>query len=30
MVMSLVENIASRQHRPIDLMLEVGNLHQPG
>ena len=30
MVMSLVENIARRQHRPIDLMLEIGNLHQRG
>lgn len=30
MVMSLVENIARRQHRPIDLMQEIGNLHQRG
>ena len=29
-VMSLVENIARRQHRPIDLMHEIGNLHQRG
>jgi ParB family chromosome partitioning protein len=28
--MSLVENIARRQHRPIDLMNEVGLLHQRG
>ncbi len=30
MVMSLVENIARRQHRPIDLMQEIGSLHQRG
>ncbi len=30
LVMSLVENIARRQHRPIDLMNEVGLLHQRG
>jgi ParB family chromosome partitioning protein len=29
-VMSLVENIARRQHRPIDLMHEVGSLHKRG
>jgi ParB family chromosome partitioning protein len=30
LVMSLVENIARRQHRPIDLMAEVGALHSRG
>ena len=30
LVMSLVENIARRQHRPIDLMMEVGALHGRG
>jgi len=30
LVMSLVENIARRQHRPIDFMHEVGSLHQRG
>lgn len=30
LVMSLVENIARRQHRPIDLMQEIGSLHQRG
>jgi ParB family chromosome partitioning protein len=30
LVMSLVENIARRQHRPIDLMAEVGALHTRG
>jgi ParB family chromosome partitioning protein len=30
MVMSLVENIARRQHRPIDLMAEIGSLHRRG
>lgn len=30
LVMSLVENIARRQHRPIDIMQEIGNLHQRG
>jgi ParB family chromosome partitioning protein len=30
MVMSLVENIARRKHRPIDLMLEIGNLAKRG
>jgi len=30
LVMSLVENIARRQHRPIDLMKEVGELHRRG
>lgn len=29
-VMSLVENVARRQHRPIDLMHEVGSLHKRG
>lgn len=30
LVMSLVENIARRQHRPIDLMAEIGKLAQRG
>jgi ParB family transcriptional regulator, chromosome partitioning protein len=30
LVMSLVENIARRQHRPIDLMAEIGNLARRG
>ncbi|KAB2968090.1 plasmid partitioning protein RepB C-terminal domain-containing protein [Zoogloea sp.] len=30
LVMSLVENIARRQHRPIDLMREVGELRKRG
>ena len=30
LIMSLVENIARRQHRPIDLMNEVGTLHRRG
>ncbi|QXX76123.1 plasmid partitioning protein RepB C-terminal domain-containing protein [Methylovirgula sp. HY1] len=30
LVMSLVENIARRRHRPIDLMREVGHLHKRG
>lgn len=30
LVMSLVENIARRQHRAIDLMQEVGSLHRRG
>lgn len=30
LVMSLVENIARRQHRPIDLMDEIGSLHRRG
>lgn len=30
LVMSLVENVARRQHRPIDLMNEVGRLRQRG
>lgn len=30
LVMSLVENIARRQHRPIDLMGEIGSLHKRG
>ena len=29
-IMSLVENIARRQHRPIDLMHEIGSLHKRG
>lgn len=29
-VMSLVENVARRQHRPIDIMHEVGSLHTRG
>ncbi|MFG1275417.1 plasmid partitioning protein RepB C-terminal domain-containing protein [Xanthobacter flavus] len=29
-VMSLVENVARRQHRPIDLMHEIGSLHKRG
>lgn len=29
-VMSLVENIARRQHRPIDIMHEIGSLHERG
>jgi ParB family chromosome partitioning protein len=28
--MSLVENIARRQHRPIDIMQEIGSLHERG
>src|SRR5690606_37544447 len=28
LVMSLVENIARRQHRPIDIMHEIGSLHR--
>lgn len=28
LVMSLVENIARRQHRPIDIMEEIGSLHR--
>ena len=28
--MSLVENIARRQHRAIDLMVEIGNLAKRG
>lgn len=30
LVMSLVENIARRQHRPIDVMQEIGSLHKRG
>ncbi|MDP9412527.1 MAG: ParB N-terminal domain-containing protein [Pseudomonadota bacterium] len=30
LVMSLVENIARRQHRPIDIMSEIGTLHRRG
>lgn len=30
LVMSLVENIARRQHRPIDIMQEIGSLHERG
>lgn len=30
LVMSLVENIARRQHRPIDLMQEIGSLRKRG
>lgn len=30
LVMSLVENIARRQHRPIDIMHEIGTLHRRG
>lgn len=30
LVMSLVENVARRAHRPIDLMQEIGNLHARG
>lgn len=30
LLMSLVENIARRQHRPIDLMAEIGNLARRG
>jgi ParB family chromosome partitioning protein len=30
LVMRLVENIARRQHRPIDLMEEIGSLHRRG
>lgn len=30
LLMSLVENIARRQHRPIDLMQEIGSLHRRG
>lgn len=30
LVMSLVENIARRKHRPIDLMQEIGNLSKRG
>lgn len=30
LVMSLVENIARRQHRPIDLLGEIGALHRRG
>jgi ParB family transcriptional regulator, chromosome partitioning protein len=30
LVMSLVENVARRKHRPIDLMQEIGSLHKRG
>ena len=30
LVMSLVENIARRQHRPLDIMQEIGGLHNRG
>ncbi len=30
LVMSLVENIARRQHRPLDLMQEINSLHKRG
>lgn len=30
LVRSLVENIARRQHRPLDIMQEIGNLHNRG
>ena len=30
LVMSLVENIARRQHRPIDIMQDIGSLHRRG
>lgn len=30
LVMSLVENVARRQHRPIDLMREIGSLRERG
>lgn len=30
LVMSLVENIARRQHRPLDIMQEIGGLHARG
>lgn len=30
LVMGLVENLARRQHRPIDLMADIGNLHERG
>ncbi|RRI84225.1 chromosome partitioning protein ParB [Pseudomonas aeruginosa] len=30
LVMSLVENVARRQHRPIDLMAEIGRLRERG
>lgn len=30
LVMSLVENIARRQHRPIEIMQEIGSLHERG
>lgn len=30
LVMSLVENIARRQHRPIEMMQEIGSLHRRG
>lgn len=30
LIMGLVENLARRQHRPIDIMADIGNLHQRG
>lgn len=30
LVMGLVENLARRQHRPIDIMADIGNLHERG
>lgn len=30
LVMGLVENLARRQHRPIDIMTDIGNLHERG
>ena len=30
LVMSLVENLARRQHRPIDILQEIGSLHERG
>lgn len=30
LIMGLVENLARRQHRPIDIMADIGNLHQSG
>lgn len=30
LVMSLVENIARRQHRPLDIMQEIGSLRERG
>lgn len=30
LVMSLVENVSRRQHRPIDIMQEIGSLHERG
>lgn len=30
LIMGLVENLARRQHRPIDIMADIGSLHQRG